>query len=133
MEDFIMDTIDKTKRIAALNDELRRTVPAGQVFLTANLNSLGPIFVAGVIQQVRAFDDFNEDNDPHGEHDFGSFEFGGHTINWKIDCFSARYCVRPIGSFVLKADCSSSSPTCSKAATYRLFRFSPTCCSSLPV
>ena len=36
---------------------------------------------------MRTFDDFSEDNDPWGEHDFGSFEHNGRTINWKIDYY----------------------------------------------
>ena len=36
---------------------------------------------------MRTFDDFTEDNDPHGEHDFGSFEQNGQTIFWKIDYY----------------------------------------------
>ena len=34
-----------------------------------------------------AFDDFNEDNDPHREHDFGSFELEGEKLFWKIDYY----------------------------------------------
>ena len=30
---------------------------------------------------------FTPDNDPHGEHDFGSFEYAGKTIFWKVDCY----------------------------------------------
>ena len=29
-----------------------------------------------LLQRVRAFDAFTEDNDPHGEHDFGSIDEG---------------------------------------------------------
>jgi Protein of unknown function (DUF3768) len=29
-------------------------------------------------------------NDPHGEHDFGSFEYSGQTIFWKIDYYDMR-------------------------------------------
>jgi hypothetical protein len=28
-----------------------------------------------------------QNNDPHEEHDFGSFEHAGKTIFWKIDCY----------------------------------------------
>jgi uncharacterized protein DUF3768 len=38
-----------------------------------------------VLRRVRCFDQFDPDNDPHKEHDFGSFEFAGQTIFWKID------------------------------------------------
>ena len=34
-----------------------------------------------------AFDDFNADNDPHGELDFGSFELEGEKVFWKIDYY----------------------------------------------
>jgi hypothetical protein len=36
---------------------------------------------------VFKFSDFTPDNDPHGEHDFGSFEHAGKSIFWKIDCY----------------------------------------------
>jgi len=39
---------------------------------------------------VRIFDDFSEDNDPHGEHDFGSFELANFTFFWKIDYYDER-------------------------------------------
>ena len=29
---------------------------------------------ANVLSTVRQFSDFTEDNDPHGEHDYGSFD-----------------------------------------------------------
>ena len=38
--------------------------------------------------KVIAFDDFNADNDPHREHDFGSFELNGDKLFWKIDYYS---------------------------------------------
>ena len=33
------------------------------------------------------FDSFTEDNDPHGERDFGAFEHEGQRIFWKIDYY----------------------------------------------
>jgi hypothetical protein len=35
--------------------------------------------------QVRACDAFTADNDPHGEHDFGSFELEGRKLLWKFN------------------------------------------------
>ncbi|MGH6678500.1 MAG: DUF3768 domain-containing protein, partial [Bradyrhizobium sp.] len=43
---------------------------------------------AHVLLKVQSFADFNADNDPHGEHDFGSFEFGGVTYFFKHDYYS---------------------------------------------
>lgn len=34
-----------------------------------------------------AFDAFTEDNDPHHEHDFGSIDYEGNRIFWKIDYY----------------------------------------------
>ncbi len=38
-------------------------------------------------QAVRAFDAFNPDNDPYGEHDFGTVQVEGHVVMFKIDCY----------------------------------------------
>ena len=40
-----------------------------------------------ILEKVQTFDSFTEDNDPHGEHDFGSFEHNGDRIFWKIDYY----------------------------------------------
>ena len=40
-----------------------------------------------LLQKVRAFDAFTEDNDRHGEHDFGSIDEGGVRCFWKIDYY----------------------------------------------
>ena len=37
---------------------------------------------------VRDFNDFSEANDPHGEHDFGAFDFEGQKIFWKFDYYA---------------------------------------------
>jgi hypothetical protein len=38
-----------------------------------------------LVQAIATFDDFCIANDPHGEHDFGLFEFEGSSIIFKID------------------------------------------------
>ena len=45
---------------------------------------------AMVIRRVATFSDFTEDNDPHGEHDFGSFTLSGRKFFWKIDYYDAN-------------------------------------------
>jgi hypothetical protein len=37
--------------------------------------------------EVATFSAFNEDNDPYGEHDFGSFELCSRKFFWKIDYY----------------------------------------------
>jgi Protein of unknown function (DUF3768) len=76
-----------TNRIRVLNDELRRNLPAGHAVMTAGIAALGPEAVARIVKTVEVFDDFCHANDPHQEHDFGSFEADGHTIFFKIDLY----------------------------------------------
>lgn len=60
------------KKVAALNDSLRKTFTGGRVLLTIGFRSLPEDEQAEVLQKVRAFNDFTQDNDPYHEHDFGS-------------------------------------------------------------
>ncbi len=53
--------------------------------LTAGL--VGRSDTQSIIERVQSFDTFDAGNDPHHEHDFGGFEFGGETIFWKIDYY----------------------------------------------
>jgi hypothetical protein len=76
-------------KIRALNDAFRTTMIGGRVVMTAGVNALASDVKAMVIRKVATFSDFTPDNDPHGEHDFGNFELGGHTFIWKIDYYDA--------------------------------------------
>ena len=78
---------DRAARIRALNDALRSTFVGGRVLTTSGVSALGPETVAVVLDRVRAFADFTEDNDPNGEHDFGAFEIGGNGFFFKIDYY----------------------------------------------
>ena len=78
----------RAQRIADLNDKFRKNLATGgRVYMTAGVNARGPEFVAKALIKVIAFDDFNADNDPHREHDFGSFELEGEKLFWKIDYY----------------------------------------------
>ena len=84
----------RAKRIADLNDKFRKSlVTGGRTYMTAGVNGKGPEFVAKALVNVIAFDDFNADNDPHREHDFGSFELEGEQLFWK-SCYTANATVR---------------------------------------
>lgn len=80
-------TIVKTDRIRVLNDNFRSTFVGGQVVMTAGVNELPLDTKAKLLLTVRAFSKFGEDNDPYGEHDFGSFELAGEKFFWKIDLY----------------------------------------------
>ena len=42
---------------------------------------------SAIREKVERFNAFSEDNDPHGERDFGAFEHDGERIFWKIDYY----------------------------------------------
>ena len=71
--------------IAALNDQARQTFKECRVIITAGVQALGN--VDAVLRQVQLFDAFTPDNDPYGEHDFGSITLEGTAIFWKIDYY----------------------------------------------
>lgn len=78
----------RTDRIRSLNDAFRQTlVIGGQCVVTSGVAALDPELVAKALSAVRSFSTFTEDNDPYGEHDFGSFEIGDQRFFWKIDYY----------------------------------------------
>jgi hypothetical protein len=80
--------MDSTARIREQNDAFRKQLAGeGRIFVTSGIAQMRLDQQAEIMQRVHAFADFTPDNDPHGEHDFGSFEFDGKTIFWKIDCY----------------------------------------------
>jgi hypothetical protein len=81
-----------TRRIRDLNDAFRKSglgvaTPQGRKMMTAGVRALGMVDVAAIALKVITFNAFSDANDPHGEHDFGSFEHNGQRIFWKIDCY----------------------------------------------
>jgi Protein of unknown function (DUF3768) len=79
--------IDKTRRIRELNDAFRKSFCGGQVTVTAGVHALPADKKAKVLEMVRTFDNFDSDNDPHGEHDFCSFKIDGESYFAKIDYY----------------------------------------------
>jgi hypothetical protein len=77
----------KTKQIRALNDRLRQNFGEGTAVMTCGVAALGAEAVARIVQTIAIYDDFCHANDPHEEHDFGSFEADGHTIFFEIDYY----------------------------------------------
>jgi hypothetical protein len=73
--------------IRALNDELRRHLLGGGAVITPAIAALGQAAVERLVQTVSIFDDFCVANDPHGEHDFGVFDFEGRRVMFKIDYY----------------------------------------------
>ena len=79
---------EKTRRIARLNDKFRQYGQGhGRLMITQGVNAEGSDFVLRVHQAVANFKDFTPDNDPYGEHDFGSLKIDGQKIFWKFDYY----------------------------------------------
>ena len=83
-----MSKTNNSVRISELNDSLRRTFSGGKVVMTDGVAALPEQKLAQLLQRVRSFDAFTNDNDPHGEHDFGSVELAGTTYFFKVDYYA---------------------------------------------
>ncbi len=77
--------------IKTLNDTFRQTFTGGRVMLTAGINAKSQDDIAKILSEVRNFNHFTKDNDPYNEHDFGSFDYKGEKIFWKIDYYDKNY------------------------------------------
>jgi len=74
---------ERKELIAIVNDVFRRRGTGFMV--TPGIQTL--VDIPGVVEAIRNFDSFNEASDPHGEHDFGSIEWHGNRVFWKIDYY----------------------------------------------
>lgn len=79
----------RTAAIRDLNDDFRRTLKGGRVFMTSGVEALGVETVRRLFIRVKNFDAFCPDNDPYGEHEFGAFDHDGEKFFWKVDYYDA--------------------------------------------
>ncbi|MDG1371167.1 MAG: DUF3768 domain-containing protein [Paracoccaceae bacterium] len=78
----------RTECIKQLNDALRTGESGeGVILITQGVQAGGPEFLEAVMGAVRGFSTFDEDNDPHGEHDFGAFDVGDDRLFFKFDYY----------------------------------------------
>lgn len=85
--EMVVDGAPAETRIRNLNDALRRSFTGGRVVMTAGVGALPDRVRGEIITAVRAFDSFSADDDPYGEHDFGTVEVAGHRVFWKVDAY----------------------------------------------
>ena len=81
------DRSAKRAKIRALNDAFRTSFWGGRVMMTAGVAALENPVRNAVVEKIKAFDAFDDDNDPWGEHDFVSVEHDGQTFFAKIDLY----------------------------------------------
>ena len=96
---------DNSAEIARLNDGARDN--AVHYIATRGILSLDPEVISKIYNSVQNFKDFTEDNDPYGEHDFGSLTVAGNKVFWKIDYYNQE----------LSGWCDPLSPDCRRILT----------------
>ena len=73
--------------IAKLNDSFRRTFDGGKLVITSGIDTKSDEEVGSILERIQSFNIFTEENDPYGDHDFGSLESKGDKVYWKIDYY----------------------------------------------
>jgi hypothetical protein len=82
--------IERQQKIATLNDAFRRNFRGGRLMMSVSIATLPSEVRAMILGKIASFADFDADNDPYGEHDFGSLHVAGNHVFWKIDYFDER-------------------------------------------
>lgn len=100
------ETVRATE-LARLNDRFRGMCL--DVLYTTGVRD-GIMDLVGLSVAVENYNRFTEDNDPYGEHDFGSLMFENKKIFWKIDYYDKE----------LRLWCDTLSPDCRRVLTIML-------------
>jgi hypothetical protein len=74
---------ERATAIAQKNDTFRRSGSG----VTVTPGVLAFHNMSDLLVAIRDYNEFNEDNDPYFEHDFGSLVWNGTKIFWKIDSY----------------------------------------------
>jgi hypothetical protein len=80
------NAVTDADKIRLLNDEFRTGLKGGPIMLTQGISERCDASL--ILLAVKTFDNFNDANDPHHEHDFGAIEVGEQTVFWKIDYYA---------------------------------------------
>lgn len=77
---------------AEINDNARKSIGVGCMLIqTEGVNALPQKKQSELREAVENFNTFTQDNDPNGEHDFGSIEKNGEKYFWKFDDYGENY------------------------------------------
>lgn len=79
---------ENAKQIAELNDQFRQTFKGGKVVYSEGVKALPTMERVKVFSAIKAFSNFNEENDPYQEHHFGSVTINGERYFFMIDYFT---------------------------------------------
>lgn len=75
--------------IAKLNDDFRANPSLGTFVLTPGIRANRFDDIEVILNKVRHFKDFSEENNPYGEKDFGAFSFKGEKIFGRLIIMTA--------------------------------------------
>ncbi len=102
--DIENDTCLQATEIANQNDLFRKALTdptaaiemhtkgiQGQVFVTPGVSGEGVEFQTAALAAVASDDQFDDGNDPYGDHTFGTVTISGQKLFWKIDLYDADY------------------------------------------
>ena len=84
--------------IAQQNDKFRKLVfyrpqPNGKLVYTQGIAGLDDESIKSIFRVVASQTEFDAENDPHKEHDFGSVEIPNTPkVFWKIDYYDSKAC-----------------------------------------
>ena len=84
----------RTAIIRSLNDRFRKTFTGGAVVITAGIAALDEATRQRIFAAIQQFDDFDEDNDPWAEHDFGAVEVDSERVFFKIEYYDLTRAMR---------------------------------------
>jgi hypothetical protein len=103
-KDIDTDTSLQAAEIATQNDLFRKALidPTaaiemhskgiqGQVFVTPGVSGEGMEFQTAAVAAVASDDQFDEGNDPYGDHTFGAVTVRDQKLFWKIDLYDTDY------------------------------------------
>jgi hypothetical protein len=76
-------------KVRELNDAARQTFQGCRVIVTRGVAALD--CVDAVLATIRNYSEFSRDNDPYGEHDFGSLRIVDQTVFWKFDYYDVDF------------------------------------------
>ena len=79
--------VPRAEVIARLNDQLRKTCEGGTVVITQSVRCLDGFNAFELVTALASYDQFDADNDPHGERDFGDLTLFDTDLLWKIDYY----------------------------------------------
>lgn len=79
--------VPRAEAIARFNDQLRKTGTDGTVMISQGVRAITGFDTATLAAALANYDEFDPDNDPHGERDFGCLTLWGHDLLWKVDYY----------------------------------------------